>query len=216
MSIINKVKVLTVIIMILALAAGCAGGPGGSDTNGGSDGFLDPGNGPRESAQPDYADEINESTDRIMQRVVEIAMMELGTDELPPLVMDPIMVDNAPFMLGLLQDDFVAYVIEATVVQSQLGMHAFQVSLVRCKDKESAGIVNDQIVNNFDSGKWIEVMPEQSLTVVSGSYVFLAVGTKVQTEVFVSAFKTATDATVSAPNIFYKGETGGEPGPIEF
>jgi len=201
--------------MILALAVGCAGGTGGANTSGGSDGFLDPGNGPQESVQPEYTDEMNESTDRIMQRVVDIAMMELGTDELPPLVMDPITVDNAPFMLGLLKDDFVAYALEATVVQSQLSAHAFQIALVRCKDKESATIVDDQIVNNFDSGKWLEVMPEQSLTVTSGSYVLLAVGTKVQTEAFVSAFKSATDATVSAPNIFYKGETGGE-GPIEF
>ena len=216
MNIKNIVKVLTVIFMLLFLAAGCAGGPGGADTNGGSDGLLDPGNGPQESAQPDYADEINESTDRIMQRVVDIAMMELGTDELPPLVMDPITVDNAPYMLGLLKDDFVAYALEATVVQSQLSAHAFQIALVRCKDIESAKIIVDQIVSNFDSGKWLEVMPEQSLTVVSGSYVLLAVGTKVQTEAFVSAFKAATDATVNAPNVFYKGETGGEPGPIEF
>jgi len=113
-------------------------------------------------------------------------------------------------MLGLIPDDFVEYVEDASVAQSLISPPAFRVALIKGKDAQSALIVNEQIKNNFDSGQWISILPERSLTVVSGSWVFLAVGLAAQTEALADAFTSIAGGNASAPEIFYEGETGGD------
>jgi len=210
-----KMRIIIAIVLAVALFAGCAGGPGGAPDS--SDGFLDPGGEPATGGQQDDSSDPDDATDKLLYRVIDMAGETLnGANALPETVMEPVTVESAPAMLGLLKDDFVAFAEDATVVQSRLNVHAFQAAIVKSKDKESALIINEQIISNFDSGKWIEVFPEQSLTILSGSYVFLAVGTKEQTKALADAFKSLSGASTNVPTIFYEGETGGDIGPIEF
>jgi len=213
----NKTKILTVLLFVAVLMTSCLGGQGGAGDPGNSDGFLDPGNGPANNEQQNDKDTLSGATDKLLQRVVDEAKTNLsGSDAMPPAAMESITSENAPVLLGLIPDDFVSFVEEATVVQSMTNPPAFQVALVKCNDSDSASIINDQIKNGFDSGKWVSFYPEQSLTVVSGSYVLLAVGTEKQTAALAEAFISIAGDNASAPNIFYEGETGGEIGPIEF
>jgi len=235
-----KTKIVFVLFLIAMLTAGCsvgligsgdsgdANGSGGTVGSGGSDIISDSDNGVANGGQPGAADTLTGATDKILESVVDEAKAALsgadeaaatlsGADELPPTVMEPITLENAPVMLGLIPDDFVEFVEEATVVQSMLDPHAFQAALVKCKDAESAQIINEQIKSGFDSGKWISILPEQSLTVVSGSYILLAVGNIAQTEALAEAFRALAGANVSEPEIFYDGETGsGNSGSVDF
>jgi len=197
-----KIGAWVTVLLIVALMAGCSGGAGGSGGNGDMPDGTDNSGG--------SADTLTGATDGILSQVIDAAGATLtGNDALPGLLTDPITIDNAPGMLGLIPDDFTEYVTEATVAQGAINTFAFQVALVKCNDAESAQTVNEQIKTGFDSGKWICVFPEQSLTVVSGSYVLLAVGTKAQTDALASAFASAAGSSASAPEIFYTGETGG-------
>jgi len=199
-----RIGVWAAVLLIVALMAGCTGGSGGS---GGSGDLAD---GTDNSGGSGSADTLTGTTDGILSQVIDAAGATLtGNDALPGLLTDPITIDNAPGMLGLVPDDFTEYVDEATVAQGAINTFAFQVALVKCKDLDSAQTVNEQIKTGFDSGKWICVFPEQSLTVVSGSYVLLAVGTTAQTNALASAFASAAGSNASAPDIFYTGETGG-------
>jgi len=221
MKTIIKIRILVAAFLFVALLVGCSGGSGGMDDSGdvdgsgsvdsseAADGALDPGSGADNSGQPGDRNTLTGATDIILQRIVDEANAALDeADALPTTFMETITPENAPVMLGLIPDDFVEFAEEAAVIQSLPDPHAFQVALVNCKDIPSAQIVNEQIKNSFDSGKWISVFPEQSLTILSGSYVLLAVGNTAQTAAFAEAFKTFAGANVSAPEIFYEGETG--------
>jgi len=198
---------------------GVADGVGGA---GGADGAdsVDEGGDPAEAADPENgsggygpggADTLAGATDELLQRAIDEAGAALaGAEGLPQIVMEPVTFENAPVMLGLIPDDFVEYVEDASVAQSLTSPPAFRVALIKSQDAQSALIVNEQIKNNFDSGQWVSIMPERSLTVVSGSWVFLAVGLAAQTEALADAFASLAGGNVSPPEIFYTGETGGD------
>jgi len=141
------------------------------------------------------------STEDILNQILE-------THEDIVYFIDPVTSENAPSMLGMTPDDFVSMVEEATSAQNILGMIAFQATVVKVKDLNDVEMVAEMIQNGFDSSKWIEVMPEQSLTVISGRYILLAVGTADQTDALASAFKDAAGGVASEPVIFYTGEFG--------
>ncbi len=68
--------------------------------------------------------------------------------------------------------------------------------LVLTEKYDMKQVINEMIINGYDSGKWICVMPEQSLTSVSGSYVLLAVGSKAQTDAIAEVVRFFEDVDV--------------------
>ena len=197
----TKIQLLAIILLSVALLAGCSDGAGEAD------GSLSPGG--ENGGQAEDSSALEGTTDAILQQVLDETAAALGeVDAMPSTLIDPITTENAPGILGLIPDDFTGYVDEATVALGALNVNAFQVAVVKCIDADSTQTINEQIKSGFDSAKWICVFPEQSLTVVSGSYVLLAVGSKAQTEALAEAFSTIA-VKASAPEIFYEGETGG-------
>jgi len=177
--------------------AGCNGGAG--DAGGGNEG------GPAAGA-----DTLSGAAADILQGIMDEAGKALGeADAMPATLTDPITAENAPGMLGLTPDDFVSFVEDAAGAIGALNVMAFQVVIARCADAQDAELVNGMIQAGYDSGKWICVFPEQSLTMVSGSYVLLAVGRVAETDALADAFKAAAGGNADGPYIFYAGETGG-------
>jgi hypothetical protein len=184
------------IILVIVILAGCTNkasvAPEAPDES------VDQGN------EPEVSQDLPESA--LTGSTEDILMLLL--DEDTTYFIDPITSENAPGMLGVNPDDFVSFIEEATTAMNILGMIAFQVSVVKCKDINDVEIVAEMIQTGFDSSKWIEVMPERSLTTTSGLYILLAVGTEEETDSLVKAFKDAAGGTASEPVVFYTGEFG--------
>jgi hypothetical protein len=189
------------LLIALMLLAGCNGGnaaPGG-DAGSGDGG----GQGGAESA-------LSGATEDILAKIIDDATAALGeNDAMPMTFIDPVAAENAPGTIGLLQDDFVSYVDEATVATASISTFAFQAAVIKCKSADDAITVSGCIEGGYDSGKWICVFPEQSLVAVSGPYVLLAAGSERQTNELAAAFRKLAGEAASGPNVFYKGETGG-------
>jgi len=181
--------------------AGCSGGG-----TGGAGGGQSGGSGGGQAA----GDTLKGATADILQDIMDKAGATLGeADAMPGTFTDPITAENAPGMIGLTPDDFVSFVDEATGATGALNVQAFQVAVVKCNEAQEAGIINEMIQASYDSGKWICVFPEQSLTMISGSYLLLAVGRTTETDALAEAFKSAAGGNVQGPYVFYTGETGG-------
>jgi len=194
-----KMKFLTIIIIIFAamFVAGCNGGAGG--TAGGDEG------GPAAGA-----DTLSGAAADILQEVMDAAGKALGeADAMPATLTDPITAENAPGMIGLTPDDFVSFVEDAAGAIGALNVMAFQAVVLKCANLQDAELVNGMILVGYDSGKWICVFPEQSLTMVSGSYLLLAVGRMAETDALAEAFTAAAGGNADGPFVFYTGETGG-------
>ena len=144
---------------------------------------------------------LSGSTEEILNQI-------LSVNEDIVYFIDPVTSENAPSMLGMTPDDFVSMVEEATSAMNILGVIAFQATIVKVKDVNDVEMVAEMIQKGFDSSKWIETMPEQSLTVISGQYILLAVGTADETDTLASAFKNAAGGAASEPVVFYTGEFG--------
>ena len=204
----KNIKIMAALsICILLLFAGCGGsGSGSGSGSGGSGGAGDPGG----AGGGAVTDTLTIATADLAQQLLDTAKNSINNkDAIPETFVDPITSENSPGMLGMTPDDFVSFVDEATSATGMLMTQAFQVAVVKCKDIQDAELVDGMIRNGFDSGKWICVFPEQSLTMVSGSYVLLAVGSLTATDALAEAFGEAAGGNVKGPNIFYSGETGG-------
>jgi|GEM_PF-1037756 len=195
----KKITLGLVLFIVGAFAlAGCSGGSNanstdntpGTDTSGGQD---------------SGASALTDTSDVVLSQIIDDANIALGdANALPAAFTDPITVDTAPGMLGLVPDDFTPNVTDATGATAMLSSQAFLVAVAKCKDANSAVTVSGKIQDGFDSSKWVCVYPEQSLTMVSGQYVLLAVGTTVDTDALTEAFKTAA-GSAQGPYIFYTG-----------
>ena len=184
---------ICIILALMLAAASLAGCKGENDQTG------DGGDATQSSLTGTTAD--------ILQQILDEAIAALGS-EMPATISDPVTSETSPGLLGVLQDDFVSYVDEATVATAAIGTFAFQVAVIKCNSEDDAKTINEQIMKGYDSGKWICVFPEQSSTMVSGSYVFLAVGSVSQVGELSAAFNDLAGVG-SSQDIFYKGETGG-------
>lgn len=193
-----------ILIMVLAtvLLPGCkGGGPAAPDGSGGQAGGQGGGTGDSNASQEMPESALSGSTEDILNQILQ-------TDEDIVYFIDPVTSENAPGMLGMTPDDFVSFVEEATTAMNILGTIAFQATVVKVKDINDADMVAEMIQTGFDSSKWIETMPGRSLTVTSGQYILLAVGTVDQADALAAAFKDAAGGVASEPVIFYSGEFG--------
>jgi len=218
----KKITLGLVLFIVGAFAlAGCSGGSNANSTDNtpgtdssGSGSSTDTGSGTDTSGGQDSgASTLTDTSDAVLSQIIDDANLALGdANALPAAFTDPITVDTAPGMLGLVPDDFTPNVTDATGATGMLNSQAFQVAVVKCTDANSAVTVSGKIQDGFDSSKWVCVFPEQSLTMVSGQYVLLAVGTTVQTDALAEAFKVAAGGA-QGPYIFYTGvnDSAGSP-----
>jgi hypothetical protein len=201
-----KKRFFSIIIALLAvlLLAGCGGGSGSGSGAPPEDGQA--------GGTPAQTDTLSGDTAAILVEVVQ------GADtDLPGTFEDAVTADSAQGLIGLTADEFGKYVSEATVSTAAINAQAFEVALIKATDAGAASEVAALVAKGFDSGKWICVFPEQSLTSTSGSYVLLAVGGKDQTDALAAAFKALAQDNATASNVFYEkpadsgdgGETGG-------
>lgn len=203
----KKNVALAILTAVVLLFAACSGNGSGSGLGGGSGSPENESGGASAEGSGALADTLTGTTADIIGQVVADANAALGeANAMPPVLTDPVTAENAGGLLGLSEETFVTDVAEATVSTGALMTNAFEVALVKCTDAKDAVEVKAQIAGGFDSGKWICVAPEQSLTVSSGSYVLLAVGRAAETEALAEAFKAAAGGSVSETDVFYKGE----------
>ena len=190
------------LVLAALLLAGCNGkGKGGPDTSPSENGGKNP-----------AATALSGPTVDILQQVLDDATANLDENAIPATFTDPLNSETAPATLGITPDDYASFVDEATSATAAINTFAFEVAVARCKSDKDAATVAELIQNGYDSGKWVCVIPERSMTIVSGSYVLLAVGKEAQTNELAAAFKKAAGGVVSSENTFYEGETGGAAG----
>jgi hypothetical protein len=187
-----KKKFFTIILALLALLifAGCSEGKSSGSGAGPDEGSA---------GTPVQTDTLSGGTETILADLVTGA----NTD-LPKTFEDAVTADSAQGMIGLTADEFAKYVSEATVSTAAINAQAFEVALIKSTDADAASEVQKLVAKGFDSGKWICVFPEQSLTSVSGSYVLLAVGGKAQTEALAASFNTLAAHNATPPDVFYE------------
>ena len=197
---------IAIIIAMLAFA-GCSGT--GSGGGAGSNGGATPGEGAHAGADAEETTgSLTGTPDEILERVLGSAGGTLSSeDDIHDFFIEPVTAENAPAMLGMMPDDFVSFADEGAVALSEDPYDAFQASIVKCKSSDYALMVSDIIQSGFDSGKWEVSMPKQSLVMVSGYYVLLAVGRVSETDAIAESFQRASAGNASGPYIFYEWET---------
>ncbi|GHU61799.1 hypothetical protein AGMMS49983_02150 [Clostridia bacterium] len=184
-------------LLAVLLFAGCGGGAGAADDAGSNDGSA---------GAPAQTDTLSGDLEDIISQ-----LFENSDAEIPATFQDAATAESASGQLGLTADEFKKYVTDSSVSTAAINAQAFEVALIKTMDADAAAEVAALVAKGFDSGKWICVFPEQSLTSTSGSYVLLAVGSKEQTDGIAAAFKTlAGDNATSA--VFYEGPAGGGDG----
>ena len=203
----KNLSLVFALLLIVSLLAGCSGGePTGNLDDVGTTG-SDTETNQNESASQS---ELTGATMDILQKILGDSTADIGAEDPFPIILnEKITQENAPGMLGISSDDFVSFVEDAMAGIDESGESAFQVAVLKCKDVSETESVAAMIQNGFDSSKWVFVFPEQSLTMISGEYILLAVGTAVQTDAIASAFQNAAGGSVADSKIFYKGEVGG-------
>ena len=202
----RNLSLIFALLLVFTLLIGCTGGEPTSGTEDAESAGSDTESSQNES---DSESALAGATSDILEQIIHDASAAVEEDfPLSAIRIDPISQGNAPGMLGISSDDFVSFVAEATAGIDDSG-GAFQIAVLKCKDAGETETVATMIQNGFDSSKWVVVFPEQSLTMISGEYILLAVGTVAQTDAIASAFKDAAGGTASDPVIFYKGEIGG-------
>ncbi|MDR0851251.1 MAG: DUF4358 domain-containing protein [Clostridiales Family XIII bacterium] len=177
------------LMLVLTTFSGCSsGGTGDGSTDG----------------TAAATDTLTGDTSGILEDILSGADETLAdSDKLPPNFIDPVTADNAQGMLGLSPDEFGEYVSEAYAATGALTTSAYEVALIKCTDFDAAAEVKALVAGGFESGKWICVMPEQSFTVESGSYVLLAVSSKAGGDAILESFTAAADGNVGDADMFY-------------
>jgi len=201
----HKALHIAIILIYVIAFASCGGGNGGasSDANSGSSGT---------STDTQDETEVNENTpagDLYAGTTIELVQKIIAeTNGLPEVVIDAVTSENAPAMLGLLADDFASFIDNAAAATCESDEIAFQAAVVKCKDAGDAEMIDSLIREGFDPGKWVYVFPDRSLTVVSGPYVMLAVGSEAEADSIAATFKKISGGSPKI-TVFYEGETGG-------
>ena len=146
-----------------------------------------------------------EASDTLNGRVADILpdVLADADSELPMMFDDAVTTETSQGMLGLTPDQFEQYISEATASTAAISTFAVQFALVKCNDIPAAAEVKGLIAKGYDSSKWICVMPEQSMTVESGSYVLLAVGPAASVEAVLKSFTDAAGGNVGSPDVFF-------------
>ncbi|MDR2620241.1 MAG: DUF4358 domain-containing protein [Propionibacteriaceae bacterium] len=140
---------------------------------------------------------LSGSTDTILTNLLTTAKIEIAMPEQAPAT-----EDNASGTLGISAEQFKSYVVEATVSSSLMMTSAHQVTLAKTKTAADATELAKLIAAEFDSTKWVCVMPDRSVVVTSGTYVLLVVSTNEYVDAVLKAFEDAAGTTANL-NTFY-------------
>jgi len=155
------------------------------------------------------SNQTNVSALELLQNIIDEANTELENGEgLPEVNIDAITAENSPAMLGMIADDFASFAQDGAAAVCESDMIAFQAAVVICRDVNDAAMIDKMIQEGFDPGKWVYVFPDRALTVVSGPFIMLAVGSEAEADALANAFNKAIGGSSGAA-VFYEGETGG-------
>ena len=174
-----KKKLTITLALILALSAalmGCAKGPGAEDTK------------------------LSGATNDILAAVFKSSGLDFMTFD------EQVTEETSESFLGLTPEQMKENVDDAYVTTAAINVHAHLTALVKAKDAAAAQKVKELIAENFDSGRWICVFPEQSLVIDSGAYVLLVSSSKEEGDALKNAFvELAGEKSVGEENLFFTG-----------
>ncbi|MDR0862283.1 MAG: hypothetical protein LBN30_05880 [Oscillospiraceae bacterium] len=152
---------------------------------------------------PKQEDTLTGSVADILQALTDEANNILPEDsKMLGTFNDPVTADNSENATGLTAEEFDKYVEEAYTAQAMIITSAHQVSLIKCKDFAAAAEVK-KLVANFNTGKWICVIPDKATAIDSGTYVLLLVSSDEYTDAALAAFKTLAKDNTGEANTFY-------------
>ncbi|MDR2654880.1 MAG: DUF4358 domain-containing protein [Oscillospiraceae bacterium] len=131
-------------------------------------------------------------TDEILKQIVDGANAAIPEGSGVGMTFDEaVAAENCQGMLGLSSDEFAQYVEDAYASTAALMTFAHEAALVKCKNIADAAKVKELMINGFNSGRWVCVMPDKTYVIESGSYVFLVASKTVVADAFVESFKSA-------------------------
>ncbi|MDR1512019.1 MAG: hypothetical protein LBS56_00845 [Propionibacteriaceae bacterium] len=169
-----KTRLFVALAPLLVLAA-CSGGASAEDT-------------------------ITGTTAEVLEQLIERAG---EAEESPPAAVAPVASADAQQMLGLSSAEFDELVAEATAAQPLIGTFAHEVAVVKVKETAVAADVAAKMAAGFDSAKWVCVVPDKSVILVSGSYILLAASQASTVDAFVAAFQGLAQDNAGTLDTFY-------------
>lgn len=149
------------------------------------------------ASEPPAESNLSGSAADVLADVIEASGEDFGMtfDE-------PVTNGNSTGYLGLTAEEFDEYVDEAFASNAAMTTSAHMIAVIKCKDADAAAQVKALSAANYDSGRWICVMPEQSFIVESGSYVLLASVTDDAAQAIQTAF-TELAGTAGELDVFF-------------
>ncbi|MDR0849371.1 MAG: hypothetical protein LBN10_10125 [Propionibacteriaceae bacterium] len=149
-------------------------------------------------------DTLTGETPAVLLSVLDKAGSKL-TEKMPMSELRPVEASESQQMLGLSTEDYEALVSQAAAATALLTTSAHEVAIVKVQDITQAATVAKKIADGFDSKKWICVMPDKSVVVISGSYILLAVGQAAAVDALVQGFSDLAEGNVGEANTFFTG-----------
>lgn len=155
---------------------------------------------PAEQPDGEGNTELSGTLEEIMNEIIAAAEYDF-----PQPFVEDVTADSASSYLGLTAEQFNTYVQECYALNAAITTQAHLMALVKCTDATAAATVKGLIADNFDSGRWICVMPEQSFVVDSGSYVLLASTYNDAAEAIKTGFAAVAGDSAGEVDVFYTG-----------
>lgn len=98
--------------------------------------------------------------------------------------------------IGLSESDITNYVSEGMINTAAISTFAHEIVLIKCNDAEAAKSVKSTMAANYNTGKWICVLPDSAYVVDSGSYVMLVASNADYAEAIFASFSALAGETL--------------------
>ena len=133
----------------------------------------------------------------IMEQILERAGLDQGTFE------EAVDAENSQSYTGLDYQDLMGLAEDAFASQAQISVVPHLLVVIKGKDKAAASELGEQIAANFDSHRWVCVMPDQSFVVTAGQYLLLASTNNEDAALLKAAFSELAGNGADEPNQFF-------------
>jgi hypothetical protein len=185
-----------VALLTLAMLAACGGTGSGQGASGGTaSGTASKLTGDPDKLLTDLAAEVN-------TRLAD-------GSKLPQTFDDPVTAENCEGVMGLSAEELSQYVDTAFVQVGAINTSAHSVVIAKCKNAEAAKAAADICAKNYNSNRWICVVPDTSFLMVSGEYLLVASCSSEVATAIQEGFSAMAGGAADQTNVFFTADKAG-------